>query len=383
MIGMTGRMARLVSDAEGIAREAIAQAAQTMETECEVPPQVLDQVWEKGFLTLLVPRDYQGQGAGFMEAVRVIEVLSAASAAVGLMVIIQGLGIMPLVQYGSGEQKEKWFHKVVHERKFLAFALSEPDAFGEEKITETRAVRDDEGYLITGRKVFVSRGGEADLVVVFAVTDPGAGLEKGLSAFVIEKGTQGFLLAGEARRKGLAAVPWCEYRFEDCRVSEAQRIGDEGQGYSIAARALIQAGPLLAATAVGLMQRALEFSIKAIKRRGSDWRALSEFQPVEILLAEMSLGLEASRAITYRAAEAFDESAADYFGLSRHAKTFATQTALSVIERAIELFGNYGVLHEFPLRGMLDAALILKGMLGANTLQRTAIVRELIRSERA
>jgi alkylation response protein AidB-like acyl-CoA dehydrogenase len=383
MIGMTGRMARLVSDAEQTARDTVSQAAQAMEAEREIPPQVLDRLWEKGFLTLLVPKDYQGQGASFMEMVRVIEVLSEASASVGLLVMLQGLGLIPLVQYASDEQKERWFHKVVHERKFLAFALSEPGAFEDEKITETRAVREEEGYLITGRKVFVSRGGEADLVVVFAVTDPEAGLEKGLSAFVLEKGTQGFLLAGEARRPGLAAVPWCEYLFEECRVSESQRLGKEGQGYSIAARALIQAGPLLAATAVGLMQRALEFSIESIRKRGSDWRALNEFQPVEILLAEMSVELEASRAITYRAAEAFDEGAASYFGLSRHAKTFATQTALSVIERAIELFGNYGVLYEFPLRGMLDEALVLKGMLGANTLQRVAMVRELLRPEKA
>ncbi len=377
MIAMTQRMAKLVGKAEEIGDELVSM----IKDQRDVPPGVLERLWESGFLTLLVPREFDGQGAGFLEAVRVIETLSEASAAAGLLVTLQCLGVLPLVQYASPDQRTRWLRSIVHERRFMAFALSEPEGTGDSKPGETRAVRDGEGYIISGSKVFVSRGSEADLVVLFAVTDPSAGLDRGLSAFLVEKSAKGLLVAGEAGRVGLKAVPWCKYRFDDCRVDSKQLIGGEGQGYGIAAKVLVQAGPLLAAVAVGLMQRALDFCVKMIRKRGAEWTSLNEFQPVEIMLADMSLGLEASRAITLRAAEAFDENAGEFFGLSRHAKSFATESALSTVTRAIEIFGNYGVLEEFPLRGLLEDALVLKGMLGANTLQRAAIVRQLLRPE--
>lgn len=379
MIGLTRRMAGLIEKAESVAKDHVEKAAAAMETEKEIPPAILDQLWENGFLTLLVPKDYDGQGVGLYETARVIEGLSRAGAAAGLVVLLQQLALMPILQYAEPAQKEEWLKKIVHERRLLALAVSEPEPVDGEDYRETHAAVGEEIYTLNGRKVFVSRGRESDLFVVFAVTDPDAGLEKGLSGFLVEKGTQGFFIGETSRRPGIAAVPWSECRFEECPVKQEQRIGAEGQGYTMTARALLQAGPLLAAAAAGLMQRSLDVSLGMIKSRGQAWTALNEFQPVEILLADMSIGLEAARALAYRAAQAFDENAASHFGLSRHAKTFATHTAVSVAEKAVEIFGNYGVLADCPLRGILDDALVLKGMLGANPLQRTAIVRDLIR----
>lgn len=376
MIAMTQRMARLVNRAEDVAK-----TFPDIDAEREISPALLDMLWESGFLTLMVPKEYDGQGASFMESVRVIETLSQASAPAGMLVLLQCMGVLPLTCSADSSQKERWLKAVVHERKFMAFALSEPEDFTGKKSDETKASRDGSGYRIDGRKVFVSRGAEADIVVVFAVTDQSAGLENGLSAFVVERGTKGFFIAGEADRPGLEAVPWSELKFESCLVGEDKRIGEEGTGYGTAAKSLVQAGPLLAAVSLGLIQRTINFCVEMTRMRGMEWTSLSEFQPVEILLADMSIALETSRAITYRGAMAFDEGAAEHFSLSRHAKISATENAVSVLTKAIGIFGNQGVLREFPLRAALDEALVLKGMLGANTVQCAAIVRHLLKMD--
>jgi alkylation response protein AidB-like acyl-CoA dehydrogenase len=380
MTGMTQRMARLLGKAKEIAGVSAAMSERGMTAaDEEMPADVLERLWEAGFMSLFVPREFEGMGAGFLEAARVIEALSEGSASTGLVVLLQCLGTLPILQYGDEVQKEKWLKKIVHERKLLAFALSEPGVFGEEKVTETRAEKKDKGYMINGQKVFVSRGADADLVVVFAVTDPKAGLDKGLSAFLVEKGAPGFMLAGEATRSGMRYVPWSNLRFEGCKVSQDQMIGKKSQGYQMAARALLEAGPLLGAAAAGGMHSAIRFCSKMIREQGQEWQAMDEFQPVEVSLADMAVGLETSRSIVYRAAEALDESAAEYSRLSKIAKSYATDTAVSVVEKGIEMFGNYGVLNDFPLKRMLDEAIALKGMLGANTLHRAAIVRDVLK----
>jgi len=375
MFEKTGRLARLLSSAEQIRGELLSPKAAMVDAEARIPVETLAELWEQGFLSVLAPREFDGQGASLLEATLLIEEIARGCASTALLVVIQCLGTLPILIAASPDQKEKWLKEIVHGRKLLAFALSEPEG---DDPRETRAEREGEKFLLSGRKAFVTNAGEADWLVVFAATDPGAGLKSGISAFVLERGAAGLHLARTEPRLGLHGLPPADLVFDACAVNPDQMIGPLGQGYSLADSALQPAGVLLAGLAVGLMQSAVDFlrEDSALARLAANE---AKSHPSEHLLAEIAMTLSASRALTYRAAGAWEAGEGEFKLLSPQAKCLATESAVKVLQAAIELKGQTALLADQPLSRLLRDAQCLPVLLRPNPSQRKAIARTLMK----
>ena len=382
MLEKTGRLARLLSAAEQIRREVLTPQAALVDAEARVPVETLARLWEQGFLSLLVPREFDGQGASLLEATLLVEELARGCVSTALLVVIQALGTLPILLAAGPGQKETWLKEIVHGRKLLAFALSEPEG---EDLRESRADREADSYRLTGRKALISNASEADWLVVFAATDSGAGLKAGLSAFLLERGAAGLHLARTEPRLGLRGLPPADLVFDACTVGADRLLGIPGQGYSLAENSLQAGGVLLAGLAVGVMQSAVD----RLREEGILARVAAgegKSHPSEHLAAEIALTLEAGRALAYRAAGAWDLSAAEsgaaggeFKRLGSHAKVFATEAAVRVLQAALELKGPAGLLSDHPLSRLLRDAQCLPVLLRPNPSQRKAIARSLLK----
>jgi len=383
MLEKTGRLARLLAAAEQIRKEVLTPKAAVVDAEARVPVETLGRMWDQGFLSLLVPRESDGQGASLLEATLLVEELARGCSSSALLVVIQCLGTLPILLAAAPGQKEKWLKEIVHGRKLLAFALSEPEGEGP---AESRADLEAGNYRLAGRKAFVTNAGEADWLIVFAATDSGAGLKSGLSAFLLERGAAGLHLARTEPRLGLRGLPPADLVFDACTVAADGVIGTPGAGYALAENSLSAGCILLAGLATGVMQAAVD----RLREEGIPARpALQEGKnhPSEYLLSEIAMTLEASRALAYRAAGAWDLSAGasgpaggyDFKGLSLTAKCFTTEAAVRVLQAAMELKGQAGLLHDHPLSRLLRDAQCLPVLLRPNPSQRKVIARSLLK----
>ena len=383
MIERTGRLARLLTSAEQLREQTLGSQAGLVDSEARLPVETLARLWDQGFLTLFIPREYDGQGASLLEAALVVEELARGCPSTALLVVIQSLGTLPILIAASPDQKQKWLNSIVHSRKLLSFALSEPEG---DDSRETRATREADHFLLSGRKALVTNAGEADWLIVFAATDPQAGLKAGLSAFLLERGAPGLLLARTEPRLGLRGLPPADLVLDACAVSPDQMIGPLGQGYALADSSLQPAGVLLAALAVGLMQATKDL----LRQTPSLARLVSGEQkshPAEHLLAEIAMTLEAGRALTYQAAGDWEAgwtaTAESQEGgpklLAAHAKCFATDSAVRVLQAAIELSGPTALLRDHPLSRLLRDAQCLPVLLRPNPSQRKTIARSLLK----
>jgi len=383
MLEKTGRLARLLSAAGQIRQEVLTPKAALVDAEARISVETLARLWDQGFLSLLVPREFDGQGASLLEATLLIEELARGCPSTALLVVIQALGTLPILLAAAPEPKEKWLKEIVHGRKLLAFALSEPEG---EDPRESRADREEDSYRLIGRKAFVTHASEADWLVVFATTDSAAGLKSGLSAFLLERGAAGLHLARTEPRLGLRGLPPADLVFDACTVSADHLIGIPGQGYSLAENSLLAAGILLAGLAVGVMQSAVDrLQEEGILAQIAAGEAKSH--PSEHLAAEIALTLEAGRALAYRAAGAWDLSAGesgsagagDFKRLGAHAKCFATEAAVRVLQAAMELKGQAGLLSDHPFSRLLRDAQCLPVLLRPNPSQRKMIARSMLK----
>lgn len=382
MIERTGRLARLLSSAEQLRRELLSPQAGRVDAEARIPVETLAQLWDQGFLSLFVPREYDGQGASLLEGALVVEELARGCPSTALLVVIQCLGTLPLVLAAVTEQKQKWLPELVHQRKLMAFALSEPEG---DETQETRAVRQDGQFIISGRKSLITNAAEADRLIVFAATDPQAGLKAGLSAFLLERGAPGVLVARAEPRLGLRGLPAADLVLDACSLGPEQLLGTVGQGYALADAALQPAGVLVAALALGLMQSAVEVLRQnpSLARLGA---AEQKSHPAEYLLSEIAMTLEAGRALTYQAA---GEWAAGWTPpldpagvpkpIAAHAKCFVTDSAIRVLQWAIELSGPSAILRDHPFSRLLRDAQCLPVLIRPNPSQRKTIARSLLK----
>jgi alkylation response protein AidB-like acyl-CoA dehydrogenase len=335
-------------------------------------------LWEAGFLDLTIPRQYGGKAAESLEAVVVVEELAQGSAAAGLIVLLQALGVNALRFCGDEKRAGGWLRRVVEERLTLAFALSEPEdaAGGKSVVTTARKVKSD--FLLEGRKTFVSGAREADLVVVFAVTSPRAGLKRALSAFVVESGTAGMIPGREESKSGLRGAPSVDLVFEKCRVPRSSLLPPAGGGYHLSQRAILATAPLVAALSCGLLTEALEYALDLTRRRGTASRPLSEFQPLQLAVAETTARLDASRALTWAAARAVDEGLSEAERLTREAKWTATEAAVEGIDALARLSGIAAVIKGAPLERLSRDARVAQLLLGPNHIHRIEAARKLL-----
>lgn len=324
------------------------------------------------------PDEYGGLGLSFVTYVKVVEEVAKACASSALMIAVQELGALPIIIGGSDEQKQRWLPGLASGAKLAAYALTEPgsgsDAAGSMRTT---ARRDGDDYVLDGTKIWITNGGVADIVTVFAVTDATKG-PNGISAFVVEQGTPGFTVGKLEKKMGIRGSPTVELSFENCRVPAANMLGAEGVGFKVAMKVLDKSRPGIAAQALGIAQGALDYAVDYTKQRVAFGKPISQQQGLQWMMADMKLEVEAARLLLYEAARKCDEDAADVTTWAAMAKLKCGDVAMSVTTDAVQLLGGYGYSTEYPVERMMRDAKITQIYEGTQQIQRIVIARSMV-----
>jgi alkylation response protein AidB-like acyl-CoA dehydrogenase len=361
-----------------LADERVAPRAAEVDRTGEFPQDLRRLLAEHDILALPFPIEHGGLGGELLSVCLGIEQLSRACATTGLILAVHELGSLPITLAGSTEQQARWFPRLASGEQLIAFALTEAEAGSDAAAIRTTARRDGDDYVIDGSKRFISQGSVADLVVVFAVTDPDARRHRRLSAFVVEVPTDGFAVSRLEHKMGIRGSPTAELAFTRMRVPAANLLGEEGDGWDIAMRTLDRSRPGIAAQAVGIAQGALEVATAHARERKQFGQRIGHFQQVGAMLADMDAGIEAARQLLYRACVEIDAGAADASRWSAMCKLVAGDTAMRVTTDAVQVFGGYGYIDEFPVERMMRDAKITQLYEGTQQIQRLVIARALL-----
>ncbi|HEX5045443.1 MAG TPA: acyl-CoA dehydrogenase family protein [Candidatus Polarisedimenticolaceae bacterium] len=343
------------------------------------PRDVVRKAADLGCLGAIFPEEYGGAGLGYVDYVLIVEELSRVDGSIGISVAAHNsLCTNHIYTAGTEEQRRRYLPKLTSGEWIGAWSLTEPTAGSDAGGTRTTARRNGDGWILNGSKTFTTHGSVGDVAVVFAVTDPGAG-KHGISAFAVEKGTPGFRAGKKENKMGLRASDTAEVVMEDCRLSDGQRLGPEGQGFVDAMRILDGGRISIAALALGMARGAYEAALAYAAERQQFGKPIAEFQAVQFMLADMATEIDAAALLTYRAAWLKDQGAKTTKESSM-AKLFASEVGVRAADRALQIFGGYGYVKDFPAEKYYrDVKLCTIGE-GTSEIQRLVIARELLRS---
>jgi alkylation response protein AidB-like acyl-CoA dehydrogenase len=389
MAPLPGADARLTEDQRALrdlvrtlADERVAPRAAEVDRAGEFPWDLKELLAAHDILALPFPERFGGLGGELLPVCLAVEQLSRACATTGLILAVQELGALPLLLAGSEEQQARWFPDLAAGRTLIAFALTEAEAGSDAAAVRTRATRDDDGYVIDGGKRFISQGSVADLVTVFAVTDPEADRHRRLSCFVVPTDTPGFRVVRTEHKMGIRGSPTAELAFDGVRVPHDHLVGEEGEGFSIAMRTLDRSRPGIAAQAVGLAQGALEVAASYANQRRQFGKTIGDFQMIQAMLADMDAATESARQLLYTACDAIDAGAPDASRWSALCKLVAGDAAMRVTTDAVQVLGGYGYVDEYPVERMMRDAKITQLYEGTQQIQRLVVARALLGSHR-
>jgi alkylation response protein AidB-like acyl-CoA dehydrogenase len=361
-----------------IAKEKIEPVAAHHDETGEFPWEIVKILAQSDLFRVFVPEEYDGLGGGIVEMCIVVEELSKACGGIALAYAASGLGTIPIILFGSEEQKKAYLPRLAAGEILAAFALTEPDAGSDAAAVKTRAVPDGDSYVLNGTKQWITNGGEAFIYTVIALTDPTRG-PRGASAVLVEKGTSGFDFGKKEDKMGIRGSTTRELIFSDCKVPKSNLLGREGAGFLVAMKTFDQSRPGVAAQAVGIAQGALDKAVAYSRERKQFGKAISSFQGVQFMLADMATQVEAARALTYQAARTIDAGARNVAKISSMAKVFASDVAMKVTTDAVQIFGGYGYMKEYPVEKMMRDAKITQIYEGTNQIQREVIALQLVK----
>ena len=368
---------RLIRDtARSYAREHIAPHAAQWDREATFPAEALAGLAELGFYGMLVPEQHGGCDIGYVAAALVLEEIGVADAACSTIVsVTNSVGCMPLLQYGTAQQQRDFLSPRARGEKLAAFCLTEPQAGSGASGLRTRAERQGDSYVLNGTKQFITSGKNADLAIVFAVTDPTAG-KRGISAFVVPTDTPGYRVASVEAKMGQRASDTCQIVFEHCSIPADNLLGDEGQGYKIALGNLEGGRIGIAAQCIGIARAALEAATLYSREREAFAKPLSEHQAVAFKLADMATQIAAARQLTLHAA-ALKDAGEPCLSEASMAKLFASEMAERVCSDAIQIHGGYGYLQDFPVERYYRDVRACQIYEGTSEVQKMVISRAL------
>jgi len=359
------------------AQKEVAPIAAEIDEQGVVPFENIRKMASLGLLGLIIPEEYDGGGADMISYVIAIEELSKACASTAIVVAVQNsLVAAGIERFGTEEQKNAYLPPLARGEKIGAFALTEPSAGCDASALLTTAVRDGDEYVINGRKHFITNGGFADLIVLFAMTDKSQG-HRGITAFLVDKGTPGFSPGKEEHKMGICGTNTSELIFDAVRIPATNRLGEEGQGFRIAMTVLDGGRIGVAAQAVGIAQAAYEAALEYSKQRAQFGKPICEFQAIQWMLADMATRIEAARLLVYKAALA-KQSGARFSQEAAMAKVYASETATWVADRAIQIHGGYGYMKEYPVERHYRDAKITELYEGTSEVQRMVIARSIL-----
>jgi butyryl-CoA dehydrogenase len=348
------------------------------ETE-EFPWELVRAFAQADLFGVYIPERYGGMGYGVFELCLVIEELSRICGGIALTLAASALGTFPILLFGNEQQKQKYLVPLAKGEKLAAFGLTESEAGSDASSIRTSARKDGDFYVINGTKQWITNGGEAEIYSIIAMTDSSRGA-RGATAFIVEKGTPGFTFGEKEKKLGIRASATRELIFTDCRIPKENIIGKEGMGFLVAMKTFDVSRPGVAAQAVGIAQGAFESALEYAHTRKQFGCPISSFQAVQHMLADMAIQIEASRALTYAAAKMIDAGAKDSSKESAMAKVFASDVAMKVTVDAVQIFGGYGYMREYPVEKMMRDAKITQIYEGTNQIQRNVIALGLIKN---
>lgn len=367
----------LIQDmAKSFAQEQIKPHAGEWDQKGIFPKDALSQMGELGFLGMLIPEEWGGSGTGTLAYVLALEEIAAADGATSaIMSVHNSVGCVPILKFGTEQQKQQFLKPLAQGEMIGAFALTEPHTGSDAAAIKTRAVKDGDHYIINGAKQFITSGNNAGMIIVFAVTDPAAG-KKGMSAFLVPRDTPGYEVIRVEEKLGLHASDTCQIALTDVRIHESLRLGAEGEGLKIAL-ANLEGGRIgIAAQAVGLARAALEEASKYAHDRVAFGKPIFEQQAIAFRLASMATEIEAARQLVHFAARK-KEAGESCLTEASMAKLFASEMAERVCSKALQIFGGYGYLKDFPIERIYRDARICQIYEGTSDIQRLVIARSL------
>jgi butyryl-CoA dehydrogenase len=369
---------RMIRDlARKVARDRIApHAARYDETEA-YPEDSMRAIVEAGLFGIWVPEAYGGTDMGCLALSLVSEAIAWACAATATQFLDQPLGGLPILLAGTEAQKRAYLPRLATGEILAAYALSEPGAGSDAAGLKTTAVRRGDHYVLDGSKQWCTNGDHADVVTVFATVDP-AKRAKGVTAFLVERGTPGFSVGKKEKKMGIRASPTVALHFTECAVPAAQRLGAEGEGFRIAMRTLDVTRPATGAMAVGIGQAALDAAVGYARERRQFGRPIGAFQGVQFMLADMAIQVHAARLMVHHAARQLDAGITGNTYEASMAKCWAGDAAVKAAIDAVQVFGGYGYTREFPVERYFRDAKIMQIYEGTNQIQRLIVAKELL-----
>jgi len=355
------------------------RAAEVDATE-KFPREAFKTLGENGLMGIQVPEEYGGAGAGMLSLILTVEEVARVCASTSVILTTQALASDPLLLAGSEEQKKIYLYRMASGQCLGACAITEPGAGSDVSGMKTNAKKVDGGYILNGSKIFITNGGESDIVTVLAYTNKEKG-NKGISMLLVEAGDKGFTVGRPEHKLGIHGSDTRELTFEDVFLPEGRVLGGEGNGFKILMTTFNYTRPAVASQALGIAQGALEASIKYAKERVQFGKPLASFQGLQWMLAEMALGVETARTIVYRAAATIDAEpgSPDIPRISSMAKWYASDVAMKVTTDAVQIFGGYGYSREYPVERMMRDAKITQIYEGTNQIQRVIIAGQILK----
>jgi acyl-CoA dehydrogenase len=367
----------LQATARRFARDEIAPVAGALDAESKFPRALIQKAWELGLTNTAVPESVGGLGLSIVDATLIVEEIAWGCAGIATSVMTNDLALTPILVAGSEDQQREWVSPFVDEFRLAAFCLSEPAAGSDVAGLQLHAEQDGDAYVLNGTKCWITNGGEADLLTVFATLDR-ASRHKGICAFVIPADTPGVEVGKKEDKMGQRASDTRVIHFDGARVPVSQRLGAEGEGFRIAMETLDLSRPLIAALGTGIAQRALDESVGYAGERQAFGGPIADFQAVQFMLADMAKEVEAARLLVRQSAWMLDQGlqASKY---SSMAKCFATDAAMKASTDAVQIFGGNGYTREYPVEKLMRDAKLMQIYEGTNQIQRVVIAREILR----
>ncbi|GHT57032.1 acyl-CoA dehydrogenase [Endomicrobiia bacterium] len=369
----------MIETARTIAVEKMKHVREDYDEKEEFPWEIVKEFAQADLCGVYIPEEYGGFGKGIMGLVLVVEELCKVDGAIALSLAATALGALPIIIAGNEEQKKKYLPDIASGKKLAAFGLTEANAGSDATGMSTVAVKDGDYYVLNGTKCFITNGGDAQTYTIFAKTNPARGA-RGISCFIVEKGTPCFEFGKKEKKMGIRASSTRELIFNNCKIHKDQLLGKEGHGLMIAQATLDNSRPGVAAQALGIATGALEEAIDYARKRVQFGQTIASFQGIQHMLADMATEVEAARALLYASTRMIDSAKGKRTSKeSAMAKLFCSEVAMKVTTNAVQIFGGYGYSREYPVEKMMRDAKITTLYEGTSQIQKNEIALNLIK----
>jgi len=365
--------------AREVATEMVAPRASDIDAQEDIPQDLIEVFAEEGFLSLMLPEQYGGTDGNITCFCTVIEEIARVCASSSLLILCHAVGTMPIMVGGNIGQKRRYYESISQETKLMGFALTEPDSGSDAASIRTRATLQGDYYILNGRKCFITNGGIADFYSLFSTIDPQQRIG-GITAFVLEKDTEGLIIGKKENKMGMRGSSTTELILENAKVPRANLLGFEGRGWRIAMRTLNMSRPGIGAQAVGIAQGALDCTLDFARERIRFERPFTRYQGIQFMIADMDTQIEAARALIYKTASMLDQGVkgVGVEKFSAMSKYFASDVAMKVTAEAVQIMEEHGLTRESPVERMMRDAKVTQIYEGTNQVQRLVVAHTIL-----